>query len=128
MQAFRMISTPWLLTSQPASMGEPKLRHKKKDRISCSSFILPWVIESMEKKSPDHERARVKKWASSARDWDLARELDSCKQSRDSFQRQIGLLPFNNDNATFDSLTLQNSINQRRIDIIELEMWKRKFG
>ncbi len=78
-------------------------------------------------KSLEQETLRARKWASVARDWDLARELDSCKQSRDSFQRQIGLLAIDTDRGTYDSLISRSSINQQRIEIIEIEISKRKY-
>lgn len=80
------------------------------------------------KRSIEEKRVQVQKWASFARDWDLARELDSCKQSRDSFQRQIGLLVIDSHSGDYESLISRNSINQERIEIIEMEISKRKFG
>ncbi len=77
-------------------------------------------------KSIETEPARAKKWAGVARDWDLARELDQCKQSRDSFQRQIGLLRIESDRRNYDSLVSRNTFNQVRIDAIELEIMKRR--
>ncbi len=77
-------------------------------------------------KSLEREILRSTKWASSAYDWDLARELDACKESRDSLQRQLGLLTLNSDNTAYDSLISRNSINQRRIEIIEIEITRRK--
>jgi hypothetical protein len=74
----------------------------------------------------EQEIARAKKWSSSAPDWDLALELDTYKQSRDSVQRQIGLLPIASDHAIYDNLVSRNSINQRWIEIIELEIMRRR--
>jgi hypothetical protein len=76
-------------------------------------------------KSIEQEIVRAKKWSRSAPDWDLARELDACKQSRDSVQRQIGLLAINSDHNVYDRLVSRNSLNQQRIEIIELEMRRR---
>jgi hypothetical protein len=72
------------------------------------------------------ELLRSKRWAGLARDWDLARELDSCKQNRDSCQRQIGLMTIGTDQVNYDSLISQSKINQQRIDVIEEEIMKRK--
>ena len=72
------------------------------------------------------ELARAKRWAGTARDWDLARELDTCKQTRDSCQRQIGLLAIETDQSNYDSLMSRNTLNQQRIDVIEQEIVKRK--
>jgi len=78
------------------------------------------------KKTIENEFVRAKKWAGAARDWDLARELDTCKQSRDSFQRQIGLLGIKSDQKSYDSLISRNEFNQVRIDAIEIEITKRR--
>ena len=72
------------------------------------------------------EALRAKRWAGAARVWDLERELDACKQIRDSFQRQIGLLDVSADQKIYHSLISRNTLNQQRIDIIEGEMLKRK--
>jgi hypothetical protein len=77
-------------------------------------------------KSSEVELVRAKRWAGTARDWDLARELDVCKQTRDSFQRQIGLLNIDNDQSNYNSLTSRNNMNQQRIDVIENEINKRR--
>jgi len=77
-------------------------------------------------KSIESELARARRWVGTARDWDLARELDTCKQSRDSFQRQIGLLGIESDRRNYDSLVSRNEFNQVRIDIIEVEIMKRR--
>jgi hypothetical protein len=79
-----------------------------------------------EKKSIEAELSRAKKWAGIARDWDLARELDACKQTRDSFQRQIGLLGAESNWKSYDSPVSRNAFNQLRIDAIELEIMKRR--
>jgi hypothetical protein len=80
----------------------------------------------IERKSIEAELSEAKKWAGVARDWDLARELDTCKQSRDSFQRQIGLLGADTDWRSYDSLVSRNKFNQMRIDVIEVEIMKRR--
>ncbi|MFI5421495.1 MAG: hypothetical protein ACHQ1H_11060 [Nitrososphaerales archaeon] len=72
------------------------------------------------------EALRARRWAGAARVWDLARELDSCKQIRDSFQRQIGLLDVAADQGIYHTLISRSTLNQQRIDIIEGEMMKRK--
>ena len=77
-------------------------------------------------KSQETELLRAKRWAGKARDWDLARELDVCKQTRDSCQRQIGLLTIETDQSNYNSLISRNTINQQRIDVIEEEIVKRK--
>jgi hypothetical protein len=76
-------------------------------------------------KPVDSELSRIIRWAKSANDWDLARELDSFKETRDSCQRQIGLLPIDNQ-SSFDSLTSKNRLNQQRIEVIEQEIFKRR--
>lgn len=96
---------------------------------SLSSFNSGrMILEHMEigAKSIEAERLSAKKWAGSARDWDLARELDVCKESRDSFQRQIGLLGAESNWKSYDSLVSRNAFNQMRIDAIELEIMKRR--
>jgi hypothetical protein len=77
-------------------------------------------------KSLETESTRAIRWASAARDWDLARELDSCKLARDSCQRQIGLLAIDTDLKAYDSLMFRNVLNQQRIDVIEKEIGKRR--
>ncbi len=72
------------------------------------------------------EAMRARRWAGAARAWDLARELDSCKQMRDSFQRQIGLLDVASDQKIYHTLISRSTLNQQRIDIIEGEIMKRK--
>ncbi len=72
------------------------------------------------------ELVRAKRWAGTARDWDLARELDTCKQTRDSCQRQIGLLPIKTDQSDYNSLISRSTLNQQRIDVIEEEIVRRK--
>ena len=72
------------------------------------------------------ERLRAKRWAGTARDWDLSQELDKCKQTRDSCQRQLGLLTIGTDQSNYDSLISRNMLNQQRIDVIEEEINKRK--
>jgi hypothetical protein len=97
---------------------------------SFHAFILRGqsLLMQYARRSPQEKRVQVQKWASSARDWDLARELDSCKHSRDSFQRQIGLLAIDSHRGDYESLISRNSVNQERIEIIEMEISKRKFG
>jgi hypothetical protein len=77
-------------------------------------------------KPAETELLRTRRWASSAGDWDLARELDSCRETRDSCQRQIGLLALDSDQSAYDSLISRNLVNQQRMDVIELEITKRK--
>lgn len=77
-------------------------------------------------KSFEVELLRAKRWAGTARDWDLAHELDTCKQTRDSCQRRIGLLTIEPDQREYDSLVSRNTLNQQRIDVIEEEIVKRK--
>jgi hypothetical protein len=77
-------------------------------------------------RSIEAELARVGRWAGTAHDWDLAQELDTCKQSRDSIQRQIGLLGIESDRRNYDSLVSRNKFNQAHIDVIELEIMKRR--
>jgi hypothetical protein len=76
-------------------------------------------------KPVDSELSRITRWAKSAKDWDLARELDTCKETRDSCQRQIGLLPIDNQ-SSYDSLASKNRLNQQRIEVIEQEIFKRR--
>ncbi len=76
--------------------------------------------------STEAELVRAKKWAVAARDWDLARELDLCKQTRDSFQRQIGLLGVDCNPSSYRALVSRNELNQTRIDVIEIEIMKRR--
>ncbi len=84
-------------------------------------------MEKLGAKSFEEETMRAKRWVSSARDWDLERELDSCKLARDSCQRQIGLLTMNEtDLLTYNTLISRNMLNQERIDVIEIEIMKRK--
>jgi len=68
----------------------------------------------------------TKRWATSARDWDLSRELDSCAQTRDSCFRQIGLEKIGGDQSNYDRLVSRVELNQRRIDVIQSEILKRK--
>lgn len=77
-------------------------------------------------KSIEAEIARAKRWAGAARDWDLARELDVCKETRDSLQRRIGLLGLEGDQNNYYSLVLRNRLNQVRIDAVEIEIMKRR--
>ena len=79
-----------------------------------------------EAKSIETELLRAKRWASSAHDWDLARELDSCKETRDSCQRQIGLLTVDKDQNYYETLISRNQLNEQRIDAIEQEINKRR--
>lgn len=76
--------------------------------------------------SIEAERGRTRRWARTARDWDLARELDNCKQSRDSLQRQIGLLGIESDYNSYETLVTRSNFCQARIDVIELEIMKRR--
>jgi hypothetical protein len=86
------------------------------------------IVDHMEigAKSIEAERLRAKKWAGTARESDLARELDVCKVTRDSFQSRIGLLGSESNWKSSDSLVSKNAFNQMRIDAIKLEIMKRR--
>jgi len=77
-------------------------------------------------KTLESETIRATRWATLARDWDLARELDSCKLARDSCERQIGLLAIDTDLKDYNALRSLHTSNQQRIDVIEKEIGKRK--
>jgi hypothetical protein len=77
-------------------------------------------------KAKESDLARTKRWASSAQNWDLARELDNYKDEHNSCQRQIGLLTVDSDQKNYHDLISRSELNQRRIDVIEQEISKRR--
>jgi len=139
MRQTRVVQQRGLLLQQLATIAIFRIKAKRHharsvphQRIRASFFIgfysetTPLLLMEAVSKSLERETLRSTKWASSAHDWDLARELDACKESRDSLQRQLGLLAINSDRNAYESLVSQNSINQRRIEIIEIEITRRK--
>jgi hypothetical protein len=68
----------------------------------------------------------TKRWAALARNWDLSTELDVCAQTRDSCLRQIGLEKIGDDQTNYDRLVSRADLTQQRIDVINLEIIKRK--